>query len=64
LTAGDSASLWTNDLSKAMRMVLAINAETVWVNMHTRFDPAVLFGGNKCSGVGREFGCAFIDDYT
>jgi len=25
---------------------------------------AVPFGGNKSSGVGREFGSAFIDDYT
>ncbi|MDQ3597191.1 MAG: aldehyde dehydrogenase family protein, partial [Pseudomonadota bacterium] len=37
---------------------------TVWVNMHTMLDPAVPFGGNKSSGVGREFGGAFIEDYT
>ena len=61
---GLSASLWTNDLSKALRMVPAINAGTVWVNMHTLLDPAVPFGGNKSSGVGREFGSAFIEDYT
>ncbi|WP_223510839.1 MULTISPECIES: aldehyde dehydrogenase family protein [unclassified Pseudomonas] len=61
---GLSASLWTNDLGKALRMVPAINAGTVWVNMHTLLDPAVPFGGNKSSGVGREFGSAFIDDYT
>jgi len=61
---GLSASLWTNDLGKALRMVPAINAGTVWVNMHTMLDPAVPFGGNKSSGVGREFGGAFIEDYT
>ncbi|MCD9114300.1 aldehyde dehydrogenase family protein [Pseudomonas bijieensis] len=61
---GLSASLWTNDLGKALRMVPAIEAGTVWVNMHTLLDPAVPFGGNKCSGIGREFGSAFIDDYT
>ncbi|WGK88110.1 aldehyde dehydrogenase family protein [Pseudomonas migulae] len=61
---GLSASLWTNDLSKALRMVPVINAGTVWVNMHTMLDPAVPFGGVKSSGVGREFGGAFIDDYT
>ncbi|NBA95983.1 aldehyde dehydrogenase family protein [Pseudomonas sp. R5(2019)] len=61
---GLSASLWTNDLSKALRMVPQIEAGTVWVNMHTLLDPAVPFGGVKASGVGREFGDAFIDDYT
>jgi len=61
---GLSASLWTNDLGKALRMVPAIHAGTVWVNMHTLLDPAVPFGGVKSSGIGREFGSAFIEDYT
>jgi phenylacetaldehyde dehydrogenase len=61
---GLSASLWTHDLGKALRMVPAIQAGTVWVNMHTLLDPAVPFGGNRSSGVGREFGSAFIEDYT
>jgi len=61
---GLAASLWTNDLSKAFRLVPKIQAGTVWVNMHTLLDPAVPFGGAKMSGVGREFGDAFIDDYT
>ncbi|WEL53688.1 aldehyde dehydrogenase family protein [Pseudomonas kermanshahensis] len=61
---GLSASLWTNDLGKAMRMVPHIQAGTLWVNMHTLLDPAVPFGGIKASGIGREFGSAFIDDFT
>ncbi|WP_419735732.1 aldehyde dehydrogenase family protein [Pseudomonas sp. COR18] len=61
---GLSASLWTQDLGKALRMIPAINAGTVWVNMHTLLDPAVPFGGSKASGIGREFGDAFIEDYT
>ncbi|MBC3475668.1 aldehyde dehydrogenase family protein [Pseudomonas taiwanensis] len=61
---GLSASIWTNDLSKALRLVPEIEAGTVWVNMHTMLDPAVPFGGVKASGIGREFGAAFIDDYT
>ncbi|TFH79875.1 MULTISPECIES: aldehyde dehydrogenase family protein [Pseudomonas] len=61
---GLSASLWTNDLSKALRLIPEIEAGTVWVNMHTMLDPAVPFGGIKASGIGREFGAAFIDDYT
>lgn len=61
---GLSASLWTNDLGKAMRLVPEIQAGTLWVNMHTLLDPAVPFGGIKASGIGREFGSAFIDDFT
>lgn len=61
---GLSASLWTNDLSKALNYIPRIEAGTVWVNMHNLLDPAVPFGGIKQSGLGREFGHAFIDDYT
>ncbi|MDO4637181.1 MAG: aldehyde dehydrogenase family protein [Lautropia sp.] len=61
---GLSASLWTNDLSKALNYIPKIEAGTVWVNMHNLLDPAVPFGGIKQSGLGREFGSAFIDDYT
>ena len=61
---GLSASLWTNDLSKAFNYIPRIEAGTVWVNMHTFLDPAVPFGGVKQSGIGREFGSAFIEDYT
>jgi len=61
---GLTASLWTNDLAKALRYVPRIEAGTVWVNMHTLVDPAVPFGGAKGSGVGREYGSSFIDAYT
>ncbi|WP_295470861.1 aldehyde dehydrogenase family protein [uncultured Pseudomonas sp.] len=61
---GLGASLWTNDLSRALRLIPRIEAGTLWVNMHTFLDPAVPFGGMKGSGVGREFGSAFIEDYT
>jgi len=61
---GLAASVWTNDMSKALRLIPKIQAGTVWVNMHTLLDPAVPFGGAKLSGTGREFGDAFIEDYT
>jgi phenylacetaldehyde dehydrogenase len=61
---GLTASLWTNDLAKALRLIPQIEAGSVWVNMHTFLDPAVPFGGVKASGVGREFSDAFIEDYT
>ena len=61
---GLGASIWTNNLSKALRMIPRIEAGTLWINMHTFLDPAVPFGGTKSSGVGREFGSAFIDAFT
>ncbi|KQN55496.1 aldehyde dehydrogenase family protein [Erwinia sp. Leaf53] len=61
---GLSASVWTHDLSKALRYSERIQAGTVWINMHTFLDPALPFGGIKGSGNGREFGSAFINDYT
>ncbi|MCG8295188.1 aldehyde dehydrogenase family protein [Pseudomonas entomophila] len=61
---GLSASLWSNDLGKVMRLIPEVQAGTLWVNMHTLLDPAVPFGGIKASGIGREFGSAFIDDFT
>lgn len=61
---GLTASIWTHDLSKALRLVPQVEAGTVWVNMHTIVDPGVPFGGAKGSGIGREYGAAFIEDYT
>ncbi|QUX96459.1 NAD-dependent phenylacetaldehyde dehydrogenase [Marinomonas sp. CT5] len=61
---GLSSSIWTNNLSQAMRMIPKIESGTVWVNMHSILDPSVPFGGTKQSGVGREFGREFINDYT
>jgi phenylacetaldehyde dehydrogenase len=61
---GLTASIWTNDLAKALRLIPQIEAGSVWVNMHTFLDPAVPFGGVKASGLGREFSDAFIEDYT
>ena len=61
---GLGTSLWTNNLSAAMRMIPKIESGTVWINLHTMVDPAVPFGGVKQSGIGREFGSAFIDEYT
>ncbi|AUO22803.1 aldehyde dehydrogenase family protein [Pseudomonas sp. D8002] len=61
---GLAASLWTNDLGKAMNLVPRIEAGTVWVNAHVLLDPAMPFGGVKQSGMGREFGRAVIEAYT
>ena len=61
---GLGTSLWSNNLSATLRMIPKIESGTVWVNLHTMVDPAVPFGGVKHSGIGREFGSAFINEYT
>ena len=61
---GLASSVWSDNIRLALRYSEAIEAGIVWVNMHTFLDPAVPFGGMKGSGIGREFGSAFIDDYT
>ena len=60
---GLSGSVWTRDISKAIRMVRMIDSGQVSVNMHAALDPAVPFGGNKQSGWGREFGKEGLEPY-
>ncbi len=61
---GLGASLWTNNLTQAYRLIPKIQAGTVWVNCHNVVDPNLPFGGFKQSGIGREHGRAMIDLYT
>jgi len=61
---GLGASIWTNNLSAAHRLVPRIKAGTVWVNCHNMVDPNMPFGGFKQSGFGREHGRVAIEMYT
>ena len=61
---GLGASVWTNNLSAAHRLVPRLKAGTVWVNCHNMVDPNMPFGGFKSSGIGREHGRAAMDLYT
>jgi aminomuconate-semialdehyde/2-hydroxymuconate-6-semialdehyde dehydrogenase len=53
---GLSASVWTQNLSRAHRMAEGLECGTVWVNCWLFRDLRVPFGGMKHSGVGREGG--------
>lgn len=54
---GLAAGVHTNDLSRAMRAVRALEAGTVWVNRYGRSDDFILpTGGFKQSGVGKDLG--------
>lgn len=53
---GLSASIWTQDVSRAHRVAEGLESGTVWVNCWLVRDLRVPFGGMKQSGVGREGG--------
>jgi betaine-aldehyde dehydrogenase len=51
---GLTASVFTQDISKATKVVRQIEAGYIWVNQVSRHFLGVPFGGAKDSGVGRE----------
>ena len=61
---GLAAAVWTNDLSRAHKVARRLKAGVVWVNQYIAFDPALPFGGYKQSGLGRECGAHWYEDYT
>ncbi len=61
---GLSAAVFTNDLTRAHRVIARLEAGTCWIN-HYNVTPIELpFGGVKLSGLGRENGRAAIEHYT
>jgi betaine-aldehyde dehydrogenase len=61
---GLSAAVFTNDLTRAHRVIAQLEAGTCWIN-HYNVTPIELpFGGVKMSGLGRENGRAAIEHYT
>jgi betaine-aldehyde dehydrogenase len=61
---GLAAGVFTNDLTRAHRVIARLEAGTCWIN-HYNITPVELpFGGVKLSGLGRENGRAAIEHYT
>lgn len=61
---GLSATVWTENLSRAMRLTEDLQAGIVWVNTWLNRDLRTPFGGVKASGVGREGGFYALDFFT
>jgi acyl-CoA reductase-like NAD-dependent aldehyde dehydrogenase len=55
-TYGLSGSIWTDDLSRALRVTRAVDAGNLSVNSHSSVRYNTPFGGFKQSGLGRELG--------
>jgi len=61
---GLSASIFTQDVSRAHRVAAEIDAGIVWVNTWMLRDLRIPFGGMKNSGVGREGGFKSLQFFT
>lgn len=61
---GLSASIFTENVSRAHRVAAAINSGVVWINTWLLRDLRIPFGGMKHSGVGREGGFKSLQFFT
>jgi len=61
---GLSGSIWTRDISRAMRMARAIKSGVISVNSSHSVHQEAPFGGMKMSGFGRELGMHALELYT
>ncbi|WP_224813538.1 aldehyde dehydrogenase [Hasllibacter sp. MH4015] len=61
---GLASGVFTRDLTRAHRMVRAIDAGIVWINTYRAVSPIAPFGGHGLSGHGREGGLQAALDYT
>jgi 5-carboxymethyl-2-hydroxymuconic-semialdehyde dehydrogenase len=60
---GLAAYVWTNDLSRALRVSNALDVGMVWVNSENVRHLPTPFGGTKSSGIGRDGGDWSFDFY-
>jgi len=61
---GLSAGVFTKDLTRAHRVIAALEAGSCWINTYNLAPVEAPFGGVKQSGVGRENSKAAIEHYT
>jgi betaine-aldehyde dehydrogenase len=61
---GLAAGVFTNDLTRAHRVIARLQAGTCWINQYNVTPIELPFGGVKLSGLGRENGRAAIEHYT
>src|SRR5271166_3458413 len=60
---GLAASVWSENISRALEAAAHIKAGVVWINSTNMFDAASGFGGYRESGFGREGGREGLDEY-
>lgn len=60
---GLSGSVWTQDITRALRIAKRVDSGQVAINAHAAMSAETPFGGNRQSGWGREFGREGLDSY-
>jgi acyl-CoA reductase-like NAD-dependent aldehyde dehydrogenase len=61
---GLSASVWTKDVGRAMRMTRAMQFGCVWVNDHIMITSEMPHGGFKQSGYGKDMSIYALEHYS
>lgn len=60
---GLAGAVFTNDLTRAMRVVKEIRAGITWINAYNPTYNEAPWGGYKMSGIGRELGVHGLEEY-
>lgn len=61
---GLSGSIWTNDLTRALRVARRVESGVLSINTHSSVHVEAPFGGFKMSGIGRDLGMNAMEGYT
>jgi acyl-CoA reductase-like NAD-dependent aldehyde dehydrogenase len=61
---GLSASIWTRDIGRAIRVAKGVQSGVISINSNSSVHTEAPFGGYKMSGIGRELGMTALELYT